>query len=157
MQSIQTSCCLSSCSFSLFSQWPLLLFSLSFSFSFLGFHNYQGRRGTEICCFWGDFGRVNVSSRSQLSSSLSVLSNDYFRLTDMMRKTVIFLNKYLCEWRAALCTCEKGRKSKKIAVERSVFCVGLIFFFPYYQQTTPRGRSGSKHFWNGSVSGSLIL
>ncbi len=139
MQSIQTSCCLSSCSFSLFSQWPLLLFSLSFSFSFLGFHNYQGRRGTEICCFWGDFGRVNVSSRSQLSSSLSILLNDYFRLTDMTRKTVIFPNKYLCEWRAALCTCEKGKKSFENSCWALCILCWIDFLFPFTSRQPQEG------------------
>lgn len=131
--------------------------SLSFSFSFLGFHNYQGRRGIESCCFWGDFSRVNGSCRSQLSSSLRSVEL-LFRAYRYDEENSHFPNKYLCERGAALCNCERGRKSKKIhLVEGSVFCVRLIFCFPYYQQTTPRGRSGSKHFWNGSVSGSLIL
>ncbi len=121
-QSIQTSCCLSSCSFSLFSQWPLLLFSLSFSFSFLGFHNYQGRRGIESCCFWGDFGRVNVSSRSQLSFSLRSVEL-LFQAYRYDEENSRFPNKYLCEWSAALCNCEKGRKIRKYILLSALYFV----------------------------------
>lgn len=126
-QSIQTSCCLSSCSFSLFSQWPLLLFSLSPSLSLsLAFIIIRGEGALKAVVFE----EISVVSTARATANclpLSVLLNYYFRLTDMTSKTVIFpTNTFVSE--ALLCVIVKEvGKVRKYILSRALYFVSDWF------------------------------